>query len=75
MGKVPAVMHDGALVTEQVAVFLYLADFRSPDPAQDFIRQEWTWLDLTPLSAATRSLHFTLSSSDNGAFGMNTPAM
>ena len=26
MGKVPAVMHDGALVTEQVAVFLYLAD-------------------------------------------------
>lgn len=26
MGKVPAVMHHGALVTEQVAVFLYLAD-------------------------------------------------
>jgi glutathione S-transferase len=26
MGKVPAIMHDGALVTEQVAVFLYLAD-------------------------------------------------
>ena len=26
MGKVPAVVHDGALVTEQVAVFLYLAD-------------------------------------------------
>lgn len=26
MGKVPAVMHNGALVTEQVAVFLYLAD-------------------------------------------------
>ncbi len=26
MGKVPAVLHDGALVTEQVAVFLYLAD-------------------------------------------------
>lgn len=26
MGKVPAVLHDDALVTEQVAVFLYLAD-------------------------------------------------
>ncbi len=26
MGKVPAVMHHGALITEQVAVFLYLAD-------------------------------------------------
>ena len=26
MGKVPAVLHEGALVTEQVAVFLYLAD-------------------------------------------------
>lgn len=26
MGKVPAILHDGALVTEQVAVYLYLAD-------------------------------------------------
>ncbi len=26
MGKVPAVMHNGALVTEQVAVYTYLAD-------------------------------------------------
>jgi glutathione S-transferase len=26
MGKVPAVLHHGALVTEQVAVYLYLAD-------------------------------------------------
>ena len=26
MGKVPAVTHDGALITEQPAVFLYLAD-------------------------------------------------
>ncbi len=34
MGKVPAVMHDGALITEQVAIFLYLADlFREADLA------------------------------------------
>jgi glutathione S-transferase len=26
MGKVPAIVHNGALVTEQVAVFLYMAD-------------------------------------------------
>jgi glutathione S-transferase len=26
MGKVPAVVHDGALITEQPAVFIYLAD-------------------------------------------------
>lgn len=26
MGKVPAVVHDGALITEQAAIFIYLAD-------------------------------------------------
>ena len=26
MGKVPALLHDGALVTEQAAIYLYLAD-------------------------------------------------
>ncbi|MET0288478.1 MAG: glutathione S-transferase family protein [Pseudoxanthomonas sp.] len=26
MGKVPAILHDGALVTEQVAIFIYLGD-------------------------------------------------
>jgi glutathione S-transferase len=26
MGKVPAILHDGVLVTEQVALFIYLAD-------------------------------------------------
>jgi glutathione S-transferase len=26
MGKVPAILHNGALVTEQVAIFIYLAD-------------------------------------------------
>jgi hypothetical protein len=53
---------------------IYLADYRSSGPADDFIRQAWTWLDLSALQASTVSLHFTLSSSDNGAFGMNTPA-
>jgi glutathione S-transferase len=26
MGKVPALVHDGVLITEQVAIYLYLAD-------------------------------------------------
>src|SRR5664279_1806432 len=26
MGKVPALLHDGALVTEQAAIYIYLAD-------------------------------------------------
>ena len=26
MGKVPAILHRGALVTEQAAIFIYLAD-------------------------------------------------
>jgi hypothetical protein len=34
----------------------------------------WATVDLTTLPAATRKLKFTLSSSDVGGFGMNTPA-
>jgi hypothetical protein len=33
----------------------------------------WTWVDLSPLGDV-KSLEFALSSSDSGAFGMNTPA-
>ena len=29
MGKVPAITHGGALITEQVAIFIYLADLFS----------------------------------------------
>lgn len=52
----------------------YLADFRFANNAQDYILNTWATVDLTTLPAATRKLQFTLSSSDNGAFGMNTPA-
>ncbi len=57
----------------QDSVDFYLADFRFPNNAQDYIVRDWTWLDLSPLGNAD-SLQFTLSSSDVGAFGMNTPA-
>jgi hypothetical protein len=37
---------------------------------------DWTYVDLSALSTlgAFSTLHFALSSSDNGDFGMNTPA-
>ncbi|MDA7978022.1 MAG: DUF4465 domain-containing protein [Pirellulales bacterium] len=55
------------------AVELYLADYRFADNSQDFIRDEWTWLDLSSLGEVA-ALQFSLTSSDVGAFGMNTPA-
>ncbi len=54
------------------SVEFYLADYRSSDPSEDYIIDEWTLVDLTPLAGAHR-IHFNLSSSDVGSFGMNTP--
>ncbi|WP_083904825.1 DUF4465 domain-containing protein [Rhodopirellula sp. SWK7] len=54
------------------SVEFYLADFRFDDNSLDYIVDQWTTLDLSSLAGAS-SLHFNLSSSDVGAFGMNTP--
>jgi hypothetical protein len=54
-------------------VDFYLADYRSSDPAEDYIVDAWTELDVSSLASATK-LGFSLSSSDVGMFGMNTPA-
>jgi hypothetical protein len=54
-------------------VDFYLADFRSEDNAQDYILDSWAFVNLTSLGEV-KSLQFTLSSSDTGMFGMNTPA-
>lgn len=51
----------------------YLADFRDADNAKDYIVKDWTWIDLSSLGKVD-SLEFTLSSSDVGSWGMNTPA-
>jgi len=51
----------------------YLADFRFADSDLDYILGDWTFLDLSTLGPV-KSLRFSLSSSDNGDFGMNTPA-
>ena len=55
------------------SVDFYLADFRFADSTKAYIIKEWTWLDLTSLGNVD-SIKFSLSSSDVGQWGMNTPA-
>ena len=62
---------DGNLSEDSIN--FYLADYRFTDNSQDYIIDEWTYVDLSSFGNLD-SLYFTLSSSDNGAFGMNTPA-
>ncbi|MES2558296.1 MAG: DUF4465 domain-containing protein [Bacteroidota bacterium] len=54
------------------SVNCYLSDFRSATDSLDYILNTWKWVDLTSLGNAD-SLWFSLSSSDNGQFGINTP--
>lgn len=60
------VLHDDSLT-------VFLADYRSNDPSKDFILDEWKYISLTNLGEID-SLQLSLTSSDNGIFGMNTPA-
>lgn len=55
------------------SIDFYLADYRFADNSQDYLVDEWTFLDLSALGEAD-SLSFILNSSDVGVFGMNTPA-
>ena len=55
------------------SINFYLADYRFEDNSQDYIIKDWTFIDLSPLFAID-SMEFSLSSSDVGMFGMNTPA-
>jgi hypothetical protein len=52
----------------------YLADYRNLNGAQDQLVTDWTTVDLSSLPASTVKLSFGLSSTDNGDYGMNTPA-
>jgi len=54
-------------------VDFYLADYRFTNNTQDYIVNTWNWVNLTSLGKID-SLEFLLSSTDNGAYGMNTPA-
>lgn len=59
--------------TGEDSINIYLADFRFENNDEDYIVKDWSYVDLRPLGNVD-SLSFTLSSSDVGAFGMNTPA-
>ncbi|MFW6257265.1 MAG: DUF4465 domain-containing protein, partial [Prolixibacteraceae bacterium] len=51
----------------------YLADFRFENDEEDYIINSWKWLDLSELGEVSK-LRFSMSSSDMGEWGMNTPA-
>ena len=58
--------------SEVGSVEFYLADYRFADNGQDYIFSTWEYVDLMGLGTVN-SLEFSLSSSDVGSFGMNTP--
>lgn len=53
-------------------VDFFLADYRFSDNSEDYILDTWQYVDLTSLGVVS-SVVFTLSSSDTGDFGINTP--
>ncbi len=52
------------------SVPFHLADYRD---GKEEVVADWTWIDLSDLGVVQR-LEFNLASTDNGDFGMNTPA-
>lgn len=63
--------NNGSMNSDTVA--FYLADFRDTDNANDYILKDWQFVDLTGLGIVD-SVTFSMTSTDMGAFGMNTPA-
>jgi len=52
---------------------IFLADFRFTDNSKDYILTKWTTFDLRPLGKVYK-ITFTLSSTDMGPYGINTPS-
>ncbi len=63
--------YNGGVETESLEI--YLADYRFADSSDDYILDEWKWFDLSGLGEVDE-VSFSLSSSDVGDWGMNTPA-
>lgn len=55
------------------SVTFYLADYRFSDSTQDYIVSTWQNVNLSSLNVVD-SIVISLTSSDTGTFGMNTPA-
>jgi hypothetical protein len=69
--KLDIIGYSAGSITDTVD--FYLADFRFSDNSMDYVVKDWRWVDLKPLGNVD-SISFSLSSSDVGGFGMNTPA-
>jgi len=54
------------------SIDFYLADYRFADNSEDYIIDTWEYVELSDLGEV-KSLEFTLSSSDVGEYGINTP--
>lgn len=54
------------------SVEIFLADFRFSESSKDFILDKWTTFDLTSLGKVNK-ISFSFTSSDTGAYGINTP--
>jgi len=54
------------------SIVFYLADYRFEDNNQDYIINEWTYLDLSIFQDASK-ITFSFQSSDIGNYGINTP--
>ena len=59
-------------IWDQDTIQFYLADFRFADNSKDYIVSDWQTVDIFPLTQFD-TLHFFLTSSDTGQFGINTP--
>jgi hypothetical protein len=70
--KLTAKKYFGGVLTND-SVEVYLADFRYSDTTQNYILKTWMWVGFSAIGNVD-SLSFSLSSSQNGTYGMNTPA-
>ena len=61
---------DNSLTDE---IEFYLADYRFEDNTNDYLIDNWRWVDLKNLGVVSK-LWFSLESTDMSAYGMNTPA-
>lgn len=64
--------YSGGVISDD-SINVYLADYRFADASKDYIVKDWKYVDLTVLGEVD-SLILSLTSSDVGVFGMNTPS-
>ncbi len=63
--------YSGGIATGNEVEF-FLADYRFGDNSQDYILDDWTFVDFSALGTADE-VRFDFASSDTGMFGINTP--